>query len=533
MLNEQIGRATRDAAVDGLTRLVGNDEVELKLLAPAGVLDQLRQAPAITRRARNAGVARRLDAVYYDTQDRTLFSHGMSLRVRRNGSRYVQTLKRDPVQGHPFARGEWETSVDSVAPDLALLPVPEIGAPLDQLTADALEPVFTTKVRRRTLRLDHLGAVVEVAFDEGSIETGGRCEPVTEIELELKSGGPRALYELGIELLEIAPLRIGTQSKADRGYQLAFDLTPKAMKATTQAITAEHTVDDIIGLLLGTCQHQLLANQTVAEGGRDPEGVHQMRVALRRFRTACALLHRELGAPALQAFSAEGKWLAKLLGAARDWDVFITETLSRPSQALTSEVDFDGLRQAAEPHRRVAYAAVREALASQRYNRFQLSLSLWSESRGWRNELETGSLAILLEPAPAFAGRVLTRLHHKALKRGADFRNLRPEGRHQVRIALKKLRYAMYFFQGLHGENDEARDYHRCLAKLQDALGHDNDASMTWPFLCALARDPVTPEVQRTIGAVMGWQARDRVETATTLRKHWRRFKGMAPFWPR
>jgi CHAD domain-containing protein len=258
-----------------------------------------------------------------------------------------------------------------------------------------------------------------------------------------------------------------------------------------------------------------------------------MRVALRRLRTACALLRGELASPALQAFNEEARWLAKLLGNARDWDVFITEALSHPSAILPPDtVDFDGLRQAAEPHRAVAYAALRETLASTRYSRFQLSFRHWIESRGWRNELDGGSLAVLLEPASALAGRVLTRLHRKALKRGAHFRELRPEARHQLRISLKKLRYAAEFFQGLHGGDGEAKAYLGCLATLQDALGHDNDALMTWPILRTLARDPVTPEVQRCIGAVMGWQARDRIEVGWTLRRHWRRFKSMPTFWP-
>jgi inorganic triphosphatase YgiF len=435
------------------------------------------------------------------------------------------------VHGHPFVRGEWETTVDSVLPELALLPVSEIGAPLDQLAPHTLDPIFVTKIRRRTQRLDLPGALVEIAFDEGSIEAGERCEPLTEVELEMKSGDSRVIYDLGLELIETTPLRIGTQSKADRGYDLAFGLAPKATKASSPALTAECTVDGVIAVLLGACQHQLLANQAAAEYGRDPEGVHQMRVALRRLRTACGLLRRELGSPTLKAISDDGKWLARLLGTARDWDVFITDTLSGPSQALSAAVDFDGLRQGAEPHRLVAYATLREALAGQRYNRFQLSLRRWIESRGWRNELDSSSLAALLEPAPAFATRVLTRLHRKALRRGAHFGQLPAEARHQVRIALKQLRYAMEFFQGLHGEHDKAKNYIGCLAKLQNALGHDNDATMTWPHLSTVARDAITPEVQRTIGAVMGWQARDGLETGKTLRKHWRRFKSMPPFW--
>ena len=109
------------------------------------MLDQLREAPVIARRARNGGVARRLDAVYYDTPDCSLHSQGWSLRVRRSGKGYVQTLKRGPVHGEPFTRGEWEMPVEGFAPDLALLPVSEIGAPLDGLAASMLDPIFVTR----------------------------------------------------------------------------------------------------------------------------------------------------------------------------------------------------------------------------------------------------------------------------------------------------------------------------------------------------------------------------------------------------
>src|SRR6516165_4392038 len=82
-------------------------EIELKLLVPpGGYMEQLRTAPVIARHARNGGSAQRLEAIYYDTPERTLFSHGMSLRVRQNGDEYVQTLKRAPEHGQPFVRGE-------------------------------------------------------------------------------------------------------------------------------------------------------------------------------------------------------------------------------------------------------------------------------------------------------------------------------------------------------------------------------------------------------------------------------------------
>ena len=118
------------------------------------------------------------------------------------------------------------------------LPAVEIGAPLDRLAPDSLEPVFTTKVRRRTQRLELPGAVIEAAFDEGTIEAGTRREPLTEIEFEVKAETRAPSTTWARRLLDIAPLRIGTLSKSDRGYALAFDMEPEATKAKPPDVTA-------------------------------------------------------------------------------------------------------------------------------------------------------------------------------------------------------------------------------------------------------------------------------------------------------
>jgi inorganic triphosphatase YgiF len=325
MLNKSsTGAPTSGAAADLRVPSHLKEEAELKFIVSADAFDRVRETPVLMRHARDSGITCHLETIYYDTPDRALFSHGISLRVRRNGPKFVQTLKCSPVHGEPFVRGEWEVPVDSVAPDLSSVPKDDVGRLLDDIASHALAPVFVTKVHRRIQQLDFSGAVLEVAFDEGVIESSGRSEPLTEIEIEAKAGDPLALYDLGLELVEIAPLRIGTQSKSDRGYGLAFGLAPNSTKATPPAINAEHTVDDVIGMLLGSCQHHLLANQAVAELSADPEGVHQMRVALRRMRTISTLLQQQLDLSSPEVFNSEAKWLGKLLGAARDWDVFAT-----------------------------------------------------------------------------------------------------------------------------------------------------------------------------------------------------------------
>jgi len=506
-------------------------EIELKLLAPQGILEKLREAPVIVQHARNRGAFHRLETVYYDTPERLLFQHGMSLRVRRSGKHFIQTLKLLPNMGQPLTRRQWEAPVEGVTPDLARLPANEVGGPMTTITNDALVPVFTTKVRRHARQLDLPDASIEIAFDEGTIEAGGRQEILSEIELELKSGNAGVLFDLGTQLLDAAPLKVGTRSKAERGYALAFDIVQPASKAELFGITAEHVVDDVIALLVGSCWHHLLKNHPVAEEGSDPEGVHQMRLALRRLRTICALFRRDIPSPAFQAVNSEARWLMQQLGPARDWDVFAETTIARLVTAAV-DVDLGGLREAVERQRKSSYAVLQTVLADPRCGRFLLSLGHLVERRGWRNEIDSEALAVLAQPIPTLADKILARLHRKAVKRGAHFRQLNIDAQHDLRIDLKKLRYAAEFFLPLYATHAPAKRYVKRLAKVQASLGRARDIASSRILLEAIRQDD-QPALRLAVGAVAGWQARDRIAVANTLRKKWRRFKSTPSFWGR
>jgi triphosphatase len=506
-------------------------EIELKLLAPQGALEGLREMPVIVQHARNRGAFRRLETVYYDTPEQLLFQHGMSLRVRRSGKHFIQTLKLLPNIGQPLTRRQWEATVESVTPDLARFPLGEIGDPVMTLGNDALVPVFATKFRRHARQLDLPDASVEIAFDEGTIEAGARQEVLSEIELELKSGNAGVLFDLGTQLLDVAPLRVGTRSKAERGFALAFDVAQPAAKAEFSGIAVEHTVDDVIARLVGSCWHHLLKNHAVAEKGSDPQGVYQMRIALRRLRTICALFRRDIPSPAFQAVNSEAKWLMQQLGPARDWDAFVETTVTRLARAAP-DVDLGSLYEAVEQKRKSSYAALHGVLADPRCSRFLLALGQLVERRGWRNEIDSEALALLSQPIAMLADRILTRLHRKALKRGAHFRQLDADAQHDLRIHLKKLHYAAELFAPLYAAHAPAKRYVSRLTKLKACLGHTRDIAGTRILLDTIRQDD-DPALQRALGTVAGWQARDRIVLAKTLRRRWRRFKATPAFWSR
>ncbi|ABE61877.1 CHAD protein [Nitrobacter hamburgensis X14] len=504
--------------------------MELRLLASRGAFEKVRELPVVIQHTRNRATLRRLESVYYDTAKQLLFRHGISLRVRRNGRHFVQTLKLPPADGRPLGRRQRDVPVDSIVPDLARLPADEIGHPIMAQIKNTLVPVFTTKVRRYVQRLDFPDASADIVFDEGTIEAGTQQEAVFEIKLKLKSGNAGVLLDLGGQLLGAAPLQFSVCNTAERGYMLAFDLERSATKARLPDIAADEVVDNVIARLMGSCWHHLVKNSEVAQEETDPEGVHQMRVALRRLRTVCTMFQHYIPSPVFQAVSTEAKWVMQQLGRTRDWDVF-AETATRLATTIP-EIDLSGLREVVERQRQSNYGAVQAALADPRCSRFLLTLGHMIERRGWRNEIDSEALVVLSRPMLGLADKILARLHRKALKRGVHFNRLDSAMQHRLRIDVKKLRYAAEFLLPLYAAHLPVKRYVKRLAGLQAALGGACDIASSRTLIDVIRRND-QPALALAAGVVTGWQARDQLVAAKALRKRWRRFKTAETFWNR
>ena len=495
-------------------------EIELKLLVDADRLADFGNAPVIVANARNKGSRKHLKAVYYDTPKRALQRNGLSFRVRQSGARFTQTVKAESGND-PLRRGEWEASVHSIAPDIALaLPfIPEkLRADLER---HPLEAVFTTDIHRHQRMVDLPSGTVEIAFDQGYLKSGDRSLPVNEIELELKSGNPIAIYELALRLAEHGPVRPSIRSKSARGFDLAADTPPGAPKPPKLRLDPSISLDEAFSEILRSCLRHLLQSLPAAEDGRDPEGMHQLRVALRRLRSALDLMRSVVSLNTLNLFRAEAKWLAGHLSGARDWDVFRQETLRTVSDGCPSVAGFDTLGELAEERRATCYDKARLALADRRCSCFVIGLGGWIEARGWRSEVAPEGLAQLAEPAINFARNILSTQHAKVLKRGRRFKSLSTEDRHRVRLAAKKLRYVADFLLPLCGQRKSARRFSRRLADLQQELGVYNDMATTTSLLADVDAGSTSG---MAAAAIAGWQAHAMVGIEARLLKAWSEF---------
>jgi len=516
-------------------------ETELKLCGEPAALERLWQASPLRAPETAAPRVKQLENVYYDTADLRLRKRGLAFRVRRDGNRFVQTVKSgDTAASAVMSRGEWEGELPSPDPQPDLVDDPTLRAAIGLLLPGELRPVFTTRVHREVVKLngtDSLGRVkvIEAAFDRGEIEAAGQREPVAEIELELREGPPAALFDLALALQDVAPTQVETRSKSARGYALATGRRPAWQRAEPLDLDAQMSVDDALAAVLAACLRHWSANEAAARDGSDPEGVHQMRVGLRRFRSALSVFGKLLPARQVEWLKAEGKWALNVLGPARDWDVFQADLLAALEAARPQDADLAALRAAARERQALAYDHLRGALSSPRYTRLLLRLGGWLEDRAWRSpELTAEQKAALAQPLITLADTLLAKRHHQVMKRGKGFKKLATAERHQLRIAVKKLRYTTEFFRGLYPAK-HSKDYLAALRDLQESLGHLNDVAVAEHLLVDLTeKSPPgsgARQLERAAGKVIGWYNRAVLDSEPEMRRTWKSFAATEPFW--
>ena len=504
-------------------------EIELKLFLPDGAEVALAVAPLL-RKVQQRRV--QLDATYFDTPDWLLQKHGMALRLRRAGRQWVQTLKAaESARGGLSARPEWESPARLVRGtpriDVTRLADTPLPALLARHRAQAkLQPLFRVRVRRTLWEIEFRGSRIEVAADRGHIEAelrGRRVSvPVAEVELELKDGRPEDLTAAALRLtgrgkngLALVPMLSG---KAERGYRLVSGKPVPPTKAAARGFVAALEADMTSGAALrAIVAHGLdvmLANTAALRDVHAPEYVHQARVALRRMRSAVRLLDRK-HEDFLEALALELRWAARLLGAARDWDVLVTQTL--PELFATAPRELRGELKAtlarAQAKRDAARADVLGALGTARFARLALRLQAWTLTSPPKGRT-------LKRLAP----RALGKAHRRLFDAAQFFVALSPERRHRVRILAKRLRYALDVM-AVALPREATERYVAALAELQDILGELNDRVVARRVLGTITDSNRLNDV-----VVAGLATRDK-ELVTTAEADLLRLQAVATPW--
>lgn len=510
-------------------------EIELKLQIPPAA------RAAVDKALRGRGSppqTLRLVAAYFDTPDRRLARAGMALRVRREGRQWVQTLKA----GGPNALQRLEHNVPRrppaggvLAPDLSLhdgTPAAALLhaalAPVDGQPAAPLVELYRTDIRRTSRsRRTPLGTV-ELAWDVGHIAAGGRRLAVSELEIELLRGDPRAVIEEARRWVQGHGLWLDTQTKAHRGDHLARGAQPQprvvawpVLAVDGQGPTVGQAWERIHAVLLTG----LLDNASaIAAGQGQPEHLRRLRVGLRRLRSAWRLFDG-WGPAAADDVKRAAVALYRHLGQARDSDVLAAlvpalEQAGAPRQALHAPVQ-PAVAEAGQqkpPHPTDALTA---ELRSPAVNQLWLELlalglppaatpagnasgrsgaaapssgptALRPASPTARADAPGGSgsraagadviaaddaaerTATLARPLRPLALRRLKRWHHRAAEQAVRYAELSDTERHELRKQLKRLRDGLDATAALLPPR-RLRKQLAALKAAQDALGQLND----------------------------------------------------------
>lgn len=338
-------------------------ETEIKLRVSRATLDALRVHPLLQARNTSGWQPRELFNQYYDTPARELAAARVALRLRRDGSQYIQTLK---TRGQSVAglseRNEWDWYLSGDQLDTALLDAqcwPESLATLDKTR---LQPMFSTDFHRERADIvwsaEERRVAIEAALDLGEVRAGEQCEAICELELELREGQPEDLLTLAIALAEALPLMPCDISKAERGYRL-LDPTSYSTRAAEPALDAAQPLDDAFAAL---AWHLLGTSQRLAEQYRFSGHWKLLEQWLQQLIDLRALLG-SLGQAAPRASSRQLR---------EDLDALLNDWRPR---LQTGQQDGAARQQAAEQFA--------QELENTRWGLFSLRASLWLLQRAW------------------------------------------------------------------------------------------------------------------------------------------------------
>lgn len=514
------------------------NELELKIEIDEPTAERLQKDPALSRFSDVGAESRHLRTIYLDTPDGALGKAGIALRLRFDGQGWCQTVKaRQSMAGGLSEAAESDLPLAGPEPDLEAIPdVALKRRVLSHLGGMQPEPVFETDVLRttRVLTLPQFGTV-ELAIDGGEIRANGRTQRIDEVEIELLSGQANAVFDAARRLFPDGGVQPSLLSKAEKGSRLAqgggANAPQKPRKARVAALKPSLTTEQGARAIFSECLAQVTANLAVVSASDDPEGPHQLRVGLRRLRSAALVFGPALGGDRLRHIVKEAKWLSNEAGRVRDLDVALADILGPMRAEMSNEPGLESLEQELASHAQAARTSLRGLINGPRTWAFLLDLGEYTAARGWLDPADWDQTARLARPLADTARKALDTRLARVMRRGRKIASLEIEARHDLRKELKKLRYMVEFFATIYPPKT-VRPFVKRLKKLQDVFGDLQDVAMAE----ALFRAPDGPgsgsvASARAAGFVIGVRTERAHRSWTQARGLWGAFTRSAPFW--
>jgi inorganic triphosphatase YgiF len=511
-------------------------EIELKFVIDESMAGRLWTRAKELKLVSDSRKTRTLRSVYLDTPKHVLKNAGITLRLRRVGRRWTQTVKTKAKLHGALSQVD---ELESPAPGgrLCLEAIPDASVRdeiIRRVNGSPLQPVFETVMKRTASELSlGEGTRAELAIDVGEIRAEGRSAELREAEIEFVEGRRADLFDIAHALFPDGGLRFSRVSKTARGYLLAGEgridppLAPR--KAEAIALDPTQTAEQAARDILRECFDQITANMVIVQKMDDPEGPHQLRVGLRRLRSAFSVFTLVLQSPELARLGEEARWLGEEVGRLRDIDV-VNDIVRREADSHPGEPGLSTLADGLSEQAAEVRGQLRKCLTEARAQAFLIDLARFAETRGWLVPQDFGRTE-QLAALSVLAASALSKRWRKVGKRARGLKTLDVGQRHELRKELKKLRYAVEFLSPLFLAK-RVEPFVKRLKKLQTVFGDLNDAATVKAmFARTEVRCGSDLLAQRAIGWVIGAsQARAEYSWARA-RAMWRDLKETRPFW--
>jgi len=467
---------------------------------------RLPRLPLFAAAARTRGSPLRI--VWHDSADATLAAQGLALAQERGAWR----LERMIPTSDPWPPGAPPPVLEETADPLTLhhaLPTP-------------LAPVAAFAGRRSSFSVDTAAGAVSIGLCRGTLRAVTTEYPACRLHL---TGPDMAVRTVALRLVDTVRAEVPRAALAGEAFAAAHGTPPPPRRHGPPKMPDRLGIAESFAFVLGHLTDVILSlAPSIIKDGDGPEPVHQMRVAVRRLRSAIAVFRRVLACPELLAANAGLKALGQSLGATRDWDVFLGETMPAVAKALPDEPRLARLTRAAERHRQERHAALRTVLESAEFRRLGIELAWLAGACSWHRLPHPEDA----EPTPSlqgFAAWLLQRRLRKVLNAGEAIDALDAAGLHALRLRAKRMRYAAEIFAPLY-PGKAARRFVDRLATLQDRLGVLNDGATAAGLLRELG-----PRHAFSSGLVLGFVGADRGTLRPRTIRAWEKFRRIGPFW--
>ena len=466
-------------------------------------------------------IRQRLQASYFDTADGALAAHGIVVRLRKEGRRWVQTAKSstaDLLQRLEHNAAVPAQRVGAVpALDLSRHHGTPVGKSIDQALGLKVNDVYPnlkllygTDVQRVTRLVASGTSMVEIALDQGRVFSEGHAQLICELEVELKEGSPHDAVTLARQWCANHGLWMSTISKSMKGQRLGHEAAmSQATSATPAKVSRQAAGHEMVSAVVAGCLSQMLPNMSeLAGGSQHPDHIHQLRVGIRRLRTA---LHELRGLSDAIDPAWEGALVQtfRALGVHRDHSQLVLVLQPQllaaggPSMPL-SDVNSN----MSEPGSVVRTPEFQDTVLG-------LIGFVHREMPKSFDKSDALKKAISLR---------LKKLYKHALRDGKKFLALDEVQQHSVRKRLKRLRYLIEFAAPLFASSKVNR-MAEALKPVQDALGLYNDELMALQTWRAFAAD--APHAWFGIG----WLTARKQPNAKRCLKQIKILAEIKPFW--